>query len=390
MGFGVSKFGGKAKYLERLTSRLRLKSVEFDKEIDGSSPPGIFVGRKNYPKVYIGPLISEQEDSFIYDTPELWIKHGEVEKVQDFRLNLVRGKYLSDVREQNKITESLRDIVLAKKSPGVHAEFEKRPRGFLMDEESTLIGPSAEIKEIDVENRKYDSVLEKFYYDGDLKAKDAILKLYEKGYFVSKIQKTLSAGVLGIEKNRKLVPTRWSITAVDSTISEHLLQEVKCMPVLDRFRVYEFESFRNRFLVLMFPSLWQYNSIEAFIKVLGNEIAMFGDFERFEPKKGYSPMGGCYYSARLAIAEKMFKEGFQAGAIVFRESYPGYVPLGVWNVRENMRKAVNSHFREFSNMKEALKYISGRLELPMHKYLRKSEILKNLNFQTTLRKFAKR
>src|ERR1700746_1858514 len=43
-------------------------------EIDGSSPPGVFVGRLGYPKVSIGPMVPPVfGDTTVMDTPEDWL-----------------------------------------------------------------------------------------------------------------------------------------------------------------------------------------------------------------------------------------------------------------------------------------------------------------------------
>ena len=50
------------------------------------------------------------------------------------------------------------------------------------------------------------------------------LKLYNSGIEISKIQKCFSIGMLG--KKRKLVPTKWSITATDDIISKSIVEEI--------------------------------------------------------------------------------------------------------------------------------------------------------------------
>ncbi|HYB02958.1 MAG TPA: hypothetical protein VED17_00760, partial [Nitrososphaerales archaeon] len=41
--------------------------------IQGSSPPGVFVGRFGYPKVFIGPMVPAIFGETAYlDTPEMW------------------------------------------------------------------------------------------------------------------------------------------------------------------------------------------------------------------------------------------------------------------------------------------------------------------------------
>ena len=44
------------------------------KDVGGSSPPSVFVGRFGYPTVDIGPLLpQEYGDTSLLDTPERWV-----------------------------------------------------------------------------------------------------------------------------------------------------------------------------------------------------------------------------------------------------------------------------------------------------------------------------
>ncbi|MEM5810740.1 MAG: Nre family DNA repair protein [Candidatus Aenigmatarchaeota archaeon] len=370
---------GKAVYLNRFYSKMKFKSVEIGESISGASPPAIFVGRHNYPRVFVGPLIPPQHgDTQIMDLPEQWIINGKtVEDVVNFRLCLVRGKETLNVKDvYSKPVQTLQELALAKKSLEVDAEFKKKPRGGFFHEDVPPFGPSAPLKEIKLaENPKWNLQLEKAYYDTDLKARDAMIELYEKGLFVSSIQKALSVGAFGLEKNRKLVPTRWSITAVDDTISLYLLEKMKTYPKLDHYQVYEINTFNNRFVILLMPTEWRYEFLEAFIHVLGKEEVLFSDFEFYQGRKDYASIGGCYYSTRLAIMEKLEEMKMQAGAIVFRESYPGYIPTGVWLVRECVREALRKIPAIFFDMNSALSYISSRLWLPISRYKQQSILL---------------
>ena len=122
-------FRGKARYLEKLTSQLQFKSVEVGQEMEGSSPPSVFVGRAGYPKVYVGPMMSLQEESALLDLPEAWIDSVKSNsEIVNFRMQLVRGKQLTGIKEENSFVEKMRDIALAKNSVHVDAEFEKKPR----------------------------------------------------------------------------------------------------------------------------------------------------------------------------------------------------------------------------------------------------------------------
>ena len=371
--------GGKAAYLNRLYEKTKfMRTVEKD-HIEGSSPPSVFIGRFGYPKVSVGPLVPETRGSTeIMDLPEEWLdSSNEAADIAAFRFQLLRGKQNVKINDvHNPVVEKTRNIALAKKSVDVDMAFEKKPRGIFINEHMQPFGPSAPIKTVDIGNVKYEKKLEKAYHDTDLLARDAIIWLHNKGLYTSIIQKALSVGSFGLGRNRKLVPTRWSITAVDDTLGKDLLEKIRHYTVIDSYKIYEFEQMKNKFVVLLTPNSWQYEFLEAFIRVFGNEEILFSDYEHFHGRKDYASIGGCYYSTRLALTEFLEKEKKQAGAIVFRESYPGYVPLGVWLVRECSRKAMEQKAKEFDDLNSALNYISSRLWLPMARYRKQSVLLK--------------
>lgn len=372
---------GKRAYLKKLTSSLNVKSIDVGREIDGSTPPSVFIGSWNYPKVYAGPMIAPvQGDVSIMDMPESWIsKQKTQEDIIKYRLSLVRGKQSVGIHDiDNSLVEKLQEISLSSSSIHSEAEFGSRPRGLSFTDESAPHGPSALIEKFDIESVKWDHQLEKVYYDTDFKASEAVLDLHSNNVPFSSIQKAFSVGTMGIGKNRRLVPTRWSITACDTMIADHLLKEVRNYDILDTYRVHEFRSLNNYYAVLLLPTEWQYEWIEAFLHVLGREELIFADYELNGGKKEYSSVGGCYYTSKMAILESLQREKKQAGAIVLREAYSGYVPLGVFNVRENVRNAMNEIPREFEDMKTALNYIESKLELSMDKFKEKSTLLQDL------------
>ncbi|KAF5088911.1 Nre family DNA repair protein [Methanobacterium aggregans] len=383
---------GKTAYLKKLTSRMKMQSVDVGKELEGSTPPSVFIGSWNYPKVYAGPMIAPlQGDTTIMDTPESWIPQEKTqEDIIGYRLNLVRGKQLVGIRDlENNFVEKLQEISLASNSIDSAAEFGNKPRGLSFSDEHAPHGPSALIQKFDIDSVKWDHELEKTYYDSDLKASDALMDLHNKDVPFSNMQKAFSVGAMGVGKRRRLVPTRWSITACDSTIADHLLKEVRYNDLIDSHRVYEFSSLNNYYAILLLPLEWQYEWMEAFLHVLNREELIFSDYEENSGKKGYSRVGGCYYTCKMAVLEELTRMKKQAGAIVLREAYNGYVPLGVFNVRENVRHAMNQPYQEFEDMKSALNYISTKLKLPMDRFVKQSDLLKELlqSRQTTLDAF---
>ncbi|MCC7554442.1 MAG: Nre family DNA repair protein [Methanobacteriaceae archaeon] len=376
-------------YLKKLTDKIQMKSVKIGKDLDGSTPPSVFIGRWSYPKVYAGPMmVPEVGDTSIMDTPELWIDEKKTqEDIINYRMNLVRGKQLMKVDElDNPFIEKLQDISLASKSIESEATFKKRPQGSLLSEDSTPHGPSGLIQKFDIDAVKWDKQLEKTFYDTDLKASDAVINLHQKEVPFSAMQKAFSVGAIGTKERRKLVPTRWSITACDSSLANILLKKVRQYPILDTHRVYEFSSLNNYYAVILLPTEWQYEWMEAFIKLIGKEELIFSDYETNEGKKEYSSVGGCFYTCKMSVLDKLAEEKKQAGVIVLREAYSGYVPLGVFNVRENIKYAMNNKYKEFETLKNAVEYVSTKLKIPIHKYIKQSDLLDELlhHKQTTL------
>jgi hypothetical protein len=49
---------GKEAYLKKLTANMYIPSQEVGTKLDGSTPPSVFIGSWNYPKVYVGPMIA--------------------------------------------------------------------------------------------------------------------------------------------------------------------------------------------------------------------------------------------------------------------------------------------------------------------------------------------
>ena len=365
--------------------------------IGGSSPPSVFIGRIGYPKVSIGPMIPPvMGDTSIIDTPELWLNRS-LDDIVDFRSMLIRGKHtvdVFDVESSNKIIEHTRELALAKNSVFTDALFSKKPRGRIaFYDDAQPHGPSAPIKKFDISNPKYEQHIEKAFYDTDLKSREAIFGLYKDGVNISKIQRAFSVGAFGIKKLRRFVPTRWSITAVDSNIGENLMKNTKSYPWINKFRVYYHNQFDNRWAIIMTPSEWQYELIEAWYpnttwNPYGSSISIFNSYEFYKGRTTYAEIGGCYYAARLAVNELLNKERRQAGAVILREAHPGYImPIGVWNVRESVRKALREPYQKFDTLNQALLFISEKIDIPLQRWIRNSAILKNQLYQKRLEDF---
>jgi DNA repair protein NreA len=376
-----------------------LKSVPLmaSEDITGMSPPSVFIGRIGYPNVYAGPLVPPvHEDTSIYDLPERWFGKS-MDEIVGFRSLLVRGKQRVNVKnfvDAGKILDQTRELALADSSVDIELNLTKKPKGSIfMDDNVQPFGPSAPIRDLRVGNSRYDDKIEKAYYDTDLRATHAVVELYNRGVMVTKIQKAFSVGAFGIENKRRLVPTRWSITAVDDIISKSLVEKVKTYPEINEFRVYESIYMDNVFEILMLPAQWSYESMEAWYpgtvwNPKGTNIGIYSDYEGNNGRTTYAQIGGCYYSARLAVCEKLLKERRQASVIVLREARPGYImPIGVWQVRENVRNAMHQKPHLFKNLAASLKFVSERFEIPLQRWIQQSELIKRALFQKKITDF---
>jgi len=368
-------------------------------DVDGASPPSVFVGRIGYPYVYAGPMVPPvHEDTSLYDLPELWFGKS-IDEIVGFRSLLIRGKHRVHVRhfeEAGKIMDQTRELALSINPVDVELALSKPPRrNLILDDEVQPFGPSAPLRDLRVGTAQWDHQIEKAYYDTDLKATDAVCSLHEKGVLVTKIQRAFSVGAFGLEPNRRLVPTRWSITAVDSILSKDLMEKIKTFPEINEYRLYESRYLDNIFEVLMLPQAWSYEAMEAWYpgtiwNPSGRSVVMYSDWEDYEGRSTYAEIGGCYYAARLAVCELLAQERRQATVIVLREAHPGYImPVGVWQVRENVRNAMRQTPLKFKTLDEALARISSQFEIPLQQWIASSKLLQDALFQKRLTEYFK-
>lgn len=357
------------------------------------------MGRIGYPKVYFGPLVPPvTENTAIFDFPEAWFGKP-LEELVGFRSLLVRGKHLVHVRrfeEARIVTEAVRDLAFSSKDTYAELRLKKEPRGFLtLNPEAAPYGPSAVMQSLRVNNTSWDPRVEQAYYNDDLKAVPAVCGLYQEGVPVSKIQRAFSIGAFGLKDNRRLVPTRWSITAIDDMVSKSLLKSIRRAPLINEYRVYKSDYLDNRFGILMLPDAWSFEVLESWSHgSLWNPYPyaiLAGDQEGYSGRTAYAGnVGGSYYAARLGICELLYRECRQAAVVVFREIQPGYiVPLGVWQVRENVRNAMRSEPAKFGGLDQALAYATSSFKTPLQQWLNASQMVRQSKIQKKLLPFLK-
>ena len=373
-----------------------LQSVK-STDIDGSSPPSVFVGRYGYPYVQVGPLTpTYYGDTEILDAPEQWFGKS-IDEIIYYRSQLIRGMTPVNVKKPwkaGRLLEKTRELSLAEHYVETEMKLFKKPtKRFYMNGDVQPIGPTAPMKNMSIGYIKWNQRMEKCFYDSDLRAAPASVKLFEDGIPITNIMRAFSMGSFGIEKNRRLVPTRWSITAVDDLLGKHLTRKIKEYPLLNQYEVYESDYIGNRFEVLLVPDPWAYQAYEAWYpKTLWNpdekNVAIVADWEPYKGRSKYASMGGCYYSGKLAVLEQLEKVKRQARVFIFREAYPDYIlPVGVWQVRENVRNAMKQEPRRYDTLNGALGRVMGRLTIPLEKWVETGPLLKQILTQRKLTEY---
>ena len=353
--------------------------------ISGTSPPSVFVGSHNYPKVFVGPMVpSIHGDTSLLDSPENW-KGKSLEEIVNFRLNLVRGtQKISINNTDGRYIENLQEVTMSSKPIDTDLVFHKTlSPNISLDGQSAPFGPMGEIKSVKFSNSISVSQIEKIFYDKDMNAQDAVLKLYNSGIEISKIQKCFSIGMLG--QKRKLVPTKWSITATDDIISKSLVDEILDYDLIDSYRIFSYEHLGNLFSVILFPHRWVYEMIEAWYS---NGILGFGsDCEDARGINHPPAIAGAYFAAKLAVVEYLAANKIQAGVIILREIRPEYaIPVGVWQVRQGIREAMKENPELTDNFENALFLGTSNMSISKFEWLSHGKI-SNLIRQKTISDF---
>jgi hypothetical protein len=365
--------------------------------IDGSSPPSVFVGRYGYPKVRIGPMIPPLHgDTTILDRTEMWAGKS-IEEIANYRLSLVRGTFSMNVHNTSgRYLENMQELAMSERPAESEATFEKKPladfeleKEVRLNAEAAPFGPAAPLKTFKTSSLSADQRIEAAHYDTDLKASDAIMELYRRGVETSSIHRVLSVGMLGLKKNRKLVPTRWSISAMDDTISSRLARENEANPAIDLFEVTQYSHLANYYSVILIPDdVWSFEMIESWFTNSG-QIATGADYEDARGLDHYPTIAGAYFAARLALAEHLARRRRKAAALVLREIHAEYVmPLGVWQIREGVREALKKPAQKFESLDRALSFASSGMSVSRQEIARKSLLWQAFKNQTRITDFA--
>jgi len=385
----------------------KIKDFSNISRVDSISPPSVFIGSKlKYPLVNVGILspLNKDENSWLYDDAKYWAENNlNIEEVMSLRNGLLNSRFqakVSDIRLNKKFVEVAKDVAISSRQIDVEIELKNRLIvGREKDKVLTPHGMRAGLKNVEITgNLKVDKKVDKAMND-DIKASDAMEYLYKNEIDEYSLSKILSVGALGLAKNKKLVPTRWSITATDDTLGKQFLKNVRNYPWIENPELFYGEFMGNQYILLMFPSVWSYELFELYLPHSswnpGQEIKASTDIEGYSGRKEYAfDTAGGYYASRFAVLQYLNSIKKQASVIAIRIETPSYwAALGVWVVRESVKKALKRSMR-FTSKEEMVDSVRkiGKIKynFDFSNILDRSKLLKEKKEQKSLFDFVKR
>ncbi len=393
----------KFEVIKKLSSvNFKRQNFESLKELFSNSPPSVFVGSKlKYPEMNVGILSPLQRDANagMYDDVKYWAKEDfKIEEVLKLRNGLLNSSFrtkATDVRLNRKFVEIAKEVALS--SHPVDLEIALKRRISLdrkKDKILTTHGLRAPLQHVRVtENVKIPLKVDKVTND-EIKSSQGMSYLYKNDFSEHTISKILSIGVLGLKKSKRLVPTRWSITATDDILSKDLLKNVKKYNVIENYTLFLEEFLGNQYLILLFPYVFSFELFELYLPSSSwnptSETKISTDFESFAPRKTYAfNTAGGYYATRFPIVEYLESIKKQAAVLVIRIETPSYwAGLGVWVVRESVRKALASKMFSFNNYNEFIvsskQACKARYKYDLGNLLNHSKLLNQIKNQRIL------
>lgn len=373
-------------------------------KLNSISPPSVFIGSKlKYPKVNVGilSLLERDEEAWMYDDAKFWADNNlEISHVLHFRNSLLNSRFkarVSDVRFSKKFIDIAKEIAISSAPVDVEIELKNRVRTDRAKDKILIPhGMSANLEKVKVTgNIKIPNKLDKIIND-EIKASEGVGILYKEGFNEYSLSKILSVGVIGMKKNKRFVPTRWSITATDDIIGKQILKKIREYKWIEDYQLFFGEFMGNQYLILMFPSSWSYELFELYIPGSSwnssKEIKAGTDDEGFYGRKNYAfNTSGGYYAARLPILEYLNSINRQASVIAVRIETPSYwAGLGVWVVRESVRKTLQRmiKFNSTGELLESAKKIAKiKYSFDINEILNRSKLIKERKSQKNLERW---
>ncbi len=336
-------------------------------DISGFTPPSTIVGEANYPNVSLGVLFTNDQNAQAYDSPKYWVENKyDVKSIFLAKTLLVNARDRVNVKNvDSAFIQKAALATMAEKEVQLDMQISKVSQPNLDINEFSPHAIAARLEKLSIsDNVRIDRRIERVYYDKDLKATDGIGNLYSDKIDENKISRILSVGGMGVK--RKLVPTKWAITAVDDTIGKQFIEEIKTYRNGESYGVISGEFLGNRFTFIFIKGCWSFELLETWNRNASEVMFGDGDYELFQGRKEYvKNTAGAYYAIRLAVLEKLREMKSQFSVLCIREITPEYfAPLGVWVVREGARKALNGAVKTSDTLSSAMSSAKASMLFP--------------------------
>jgi len=382
----MERFRGMVSSLQKIKIDTSFKLVE------GSTPPSGIVGEKGYPKVSLIINIPPSvygEDARKYENVKEWWGKVNLGDIIKLRSSLISSITTVKVEKATEYYNTEIPLAIISDNPVVsEAKLKTLEAKLKFDGIILPRGPGGIAEEIKViDNPKIPTKLDKLIFD-DVKSAEAILELYRYNVDYYKIMHALSFGLLGKKKNRRFVPTRWAITAVDSTVGKFLYSKIINYNEVNEIEVYHCSYLGNYFYVVLYPSKFSSIWIEIWhpLSLWSQDLTISELKENFWGE--YEYLDGGYMAARLAVLEHLEEVKRQAGVIIIREITEEYfAPVGNWHIRETVRNAMKNRIGKYDNLDQAISEVNKKLKVKINLF--KLRTIKGLIKQKSIYDFFK-
>ena len=381
--------------LERLESQRVIYRVAAARRVEGGTPPSVLVGEWSYPRIRVAPLIlPDARDASTAERPGEWVRWKLSDIIRIRSRMLAASLRVNAKRIDERVLEPVQLAAMSEISVPLEARLIKPPRPRLsFDGILAPTGPSAEAERVDLEAEpEVPKPVERAVSDSDAEAAEVLVELYKSGIDVYHSTRLLSLALLGERGRRRLVPTRWAITAVDSILGSNLKKTVLGMPEYSgRPRLHRASFSDNRYWILILPGAYRLEVVEAWMPGsvwAGGEAHVVTNYEG-AIDRGFPVMDGGHYAMRLPILEHLaFRLKRQASVLAVREIGPGYyAPVGSWQIRESIRLALSGPHDEFESVEEAVSKLLSELRVDLRKVIGESRLLREVLRQARIDRF---
>ncbi len=266
-----------------------------------------------------------------------------IEEIANLRMEMLNPFIRFDTRRPEELLKG--DLLwgaVSEKPVDVEAKLKGTPRPPTFDGLLAPIGPSASANEVKItSNPKVDPLIERKAIE-KIKAEEAVFELLEWNRDLYSIQKAFSVGMFG--KNKRLVPTRWAITAVDQIASKFYKKKILKANEISGIKYGEYSHLGNIYKVILIPgppSVEMFEVWEPGSLWVSKEVIIYNFEGPLPTSKAFDQSDGGFHALKEGVLETLYRYNVKAKVLIVRRITPEYyIPLGVWQVREGAKESV--------------------------------------------------